>query len=205
MALYGSIDHVKKMLRPDEAAAFKPDADARLVELRTVVSLQIDEETGYAFGGTATPTERTVDGPIDVADDVLLLPTPVRSVTSVAITGPNAATLPSTDWVVWIPNERGGYHALKRIANGWWPTRNGVDRIAVTAVWGNAEPGGAVPGDITYVANYLIAEHFKIEQASPAGFTGPDGATVPIGDPWKKPIVVKVLRKYGAATRFVGF
>ena len=205
MALYGSIEQVKKMLRPVETATFGADADARLTELRKVISAQIEEETGRVFGGSATATLRTVDGPVAVADDVLLLPTPVRSVTSVAIVGTNPATLPGTDWVLWMPDRRGGYHALLRIANGYWPARNGIDRIAVTAVWGDAETGGDVPDDVTYVANYLIAEHFKIEQASPAGFTGPDGATVPVSDPWKKPIVVKVLRKYGAASRFVGF
>lgn len=212
MALYGDTAQVKKMLRPVETAAFGADADARLTELQKVVSLLIEEKTGRIFGGAAVAVARTVDGPVAESDDVLLLPSPVRSVSAVAITGNSPATLtaydPATklgDYLLWMPGRQGDYHALRRVQNGWWPARNGIDRVNVTAVWSDTESGGAVPADVTYVANYLIAELFKAEQASPAGFTGPDGATVPIRNPWTQETVKTVLRKYGGASRIVGF
>jgi hypothetical protein len=204
MTLYGDVDQVKKMLRPTEASSFGADADARLTELRKVVSLALEEKTGRVFGGSAVATARTVDGPPAAPSDVLLLPAPVRSVASVAFVGDAPQTLPSTDYVLWNVGRTGDAHALLRIANGWWPARDGVNRIVVTGVWSDEAPGGAVPDDVTYVANYLIAELFKAEQASPAGFTGPDGATVPIRDPWKNELVKTVVGKYGAR-RIVGF
>lgn len=203
--LYGDIEQVKGMLRPSESASFGGDADARLYALQGAVSLQLEDKTGRVFGGTATATARTVDGRSGYADPVLMLPYPVRSVTTVALIGDYAATLESTDWALWFTDSRGDSHALLRSRSNTWAPKDGVNRIVVTAVWCDTANGGEVPDDVTYAANYCIAELFKAETASPAGFTGPDGATVPVRDPWKHTMVKGVIEKYRVATELFAF
>jgi hypothetical protein len=203
--LYGDLEQVKGMLRPSETAGFGGDAEARLAALQEVVSLLIEEKTGRVFGGTATPTARTIEGPRGAPWDILLLPSPIRSVTSVAIVGSDPVTLDAGDYVLWNVSPQGDAFQLRRVANGYWPIRNGVDRIVVTGVWSDTASGGTVPADIDYIANYIIAERFKSEKASPAGFTGPDGATVPVKDPWRDGMVKAVVEKYAGAKRAVTF
>lgn len=212
MTLYGDTTQVKKMLRPVETSTFGTDADSRLTELQEVVSLLIEEKTGRVFGGTATATARTIDGPPAGRGVVLALPCPVRSVTSVAIVGAISETLTAYDtgtgdgdYLLWNPGRQGDYHALRRVNGGQWPAGDGLTRITITAVWSDTASGGSVPDDITYMANYIISELFKAEQASPAGFTGPDGATVPIRNPWNQDLVKTTIRKYASARRIVGF
>lgn len=212
MTLYGSADQVKKMLRPVETSTFGADADSRLTELQEVVSLLIEEKTGRVFGGTATATARTIDGPAAGRGVILSLPCPVRSVTSVEIVGAISDSLTeyntstgAGEYVLWNPGRQGDYHALRRVNGGQWPARDGLTRITITAVWSDTASGGSVPDDITYMANYVIAELFKAEQASTAGFTGPDGSTVPVRDPWKHPVVVATIKKYASARRIVSF
>jgi hypothetical protein len=205
MAIYGDLEQVKAMLRPTDTAAFSSDALARLSLLQSAVSSQIEDRTGCVFGGTSAPITRTIDGASADWTDVLLLPTPIRSVSGIAIVGDAPEAVSAADYVLWNVDRQGNAHAIRRIQNGAWPLANGVDRIEVTGVWSNTEVGGDVPDDVTYVANYLIAEIFKSEQASPAGFTGPDGATVPIRNPWKTELVAGVIRKYGVARQVVSF
>jgi hypothetical protein len=191
--LYGDIEAVKAMLRPTGSASFNDDADVRLNAIRAFVSQQLEYKTGRIFGGTATPTTRTIQGGLRCADDVLDLSTPVRSVTSVAVVGTSPETVADTDYTLWYGDRRGDYYGIRRTYGARWPMRDGINAVDVTAVWSDEANGGEVPADITYAANYLIAELFKAEQASPAGFTGPDGATVPIRDPWKSSIVCAAI------------
>ena len=203
--LYGDLDQVKAMLRPTGSASFNADADARLAALRAAVSLAIEQKTNRVFGGNATATTRTIDGRPGYADDVLMLPAPIRSVGAVEIVGDYAETLDADAYLPWSVDANGDAHALLRLRGYLWPMRDGVNRIAVTAVWSDEANGGDVPADITYAANYLIAELFKIEQASPAGFTGPDGATIPIRDPWKQEMVKAAIAKHRAAVELLAF
>lgn len=199
--LYGQIEQVKAMLRPDETVTFGSDAESRLGALQVMVSLTIEERTGRVFGGTAADETRVIDGP-EYASDVLLLPVPVRSVTTVAITGADAETLTaynyttnSGDYVLWYADTpNGDYGAIKRFS-GTWPCRTGLSRISIAARWADAANGGTVPDDITYAANWLIAEHYKNEQAARSGMTGPDGATIPLRNPWRHPTVLATLRR----------
>jgi hypothetical protein len=203
--LYGDIETAKAMLRPTGSASFNDDAEVRLAALQAFVSQQLEYKTGRIFGGTATPTTRTVQGNMSCPDEILDLPMPVRSVSAVAITGNSPETVADSDYVLWYGDRLGDYHAIRRTYGSLWPWRNGIDAVAVTAVWSDEANGGAVPDDITYAANYLIAELFKSEQASPAGFTGPDGATVPIRDPWKNSTVTSAIEAHRVNTMFLAF
>jgi hypothetical protein len=73
--------------------------------------------------------------------------------------------------------------------------------VTVTGQWAATDADALVPDDLVYAVDYLVSEHFKIEQASPAGFTGPDGATVPIRNPFKADIWLKVKAKYEVSNR----
>jgi hypothetical protein len=212
MALLGDIEAVKSMLRPTDSAEFSTDADARLALLQSAVTLLFDQKIGRSFGGTATPTARTFDAGLDCSDPTLFLPEPARSISAVAIVGTNPQTLtlydPTTklgDYLPWHVTREGDILAIRIVQNAYWPARTGYDRITVTAVWSDTDNGGGIPDDLNYAANYVISEVFKAEQASPAGFTGPDGATVPVRDPWKNPMVVGTIAKYGGARRIVSF
>jgi hypothetical protein len=74
--------------------------------------------------------------------------------------------------------------ALRRTDYGWWPTV-----VVIVGTWADTDADATVPDDITYAANYLISERFKLEQASPAGQIGPDGSVIPVRNSLKDPLV----------------
>ena len=193
MALYGSTSAVKAMLRADVGSTFNADADTRLTALQKAVSAYIEGETGRTFGTGATSETIVVRTPGNRT--ILLLPKAIRTVTSVTVapewdgsawTGGQALT--SADYVREQVTRTGEALALRREDYGWWPTV-----VVVTGTWADTDADANVPDDITYVANYLMAERFKLEQASPAGQIGPDGSVIPVRNSLKDPLVAARL------------
>ena len=210
MALYGDIATVKKMVRPDEYATFGPDLDDRLTAIQAAISLDLEERTGRVFGVTATDvSEIHWIGPYDS----LVLNRPARSITSIryggTLTGDTmtgGTTVLAADLYTTIRDPRTGYiySVASANANVWsWYlgdplyTQSGHRTpVVVTADFIDTDDDTDVPADVTYAANILILKTYQIENASPAGFTGADGSTMPISDPWKHPSVKAVISKY---------
>lgn len=205
MALYGSVDSAKVLLKAAPNTVFSTDVDARLAALQAVVSSYIEYETGRAFGGgPATATGVVVEAPVSYVYDVpvnastvLFLPKAIRTITAVYFdpewsgTAWSGGTLvPATEYVPVLP-AYDTYGGLASVAGDAW-----AGRYLVVGTWEDTDADSSVPVDITYVANYLIAEAFKAEQTSAAAMAGPDGSTLPLKNPYKNPLVVGVLEKY---------
>lgn len=203
MGLYGSVEAVKQLLRPNEAAVFSEDIDDRLMALQKTVSLLIEHETQRTFG--ATPAAETVIVNAPGTSPILLLPKPARSITSVIVGGTWNGTayadgqlVPITDYLLTQRTALGTYLGVSAV----YPTSYWYGVIAVTGVWDDA-PMGAVPDDVTYIANYLMAEQFKIEEAGPHGIVGSDGQTIQVRKLFSLEIVRKTLDHYRLAPAVV--
>jgi hypothetical protein len=193
MPLYGSPDAVKAILQATEGDVWSATVDARIAELQTLASAIIEERTGAVFlAAPATPTPETVYVETDTPSAKLYLPKGVAVLTTLVA---NA----SWDGAAWsggtiIPNadyrlagfDRSGVYRTVLGVTGLWD-----GGYALTGTWEDQVVG--VPDDITAIANLVIAELFKKEKASPAGFLGPDGAAVPIRDVFKQTEVKLVI------------
>lgn len=210
MPLYGSIAQVKKMLRPSEASTFGTDVDDRLTALQAAVSATLEEELGRSFG---VPASTTTDIVWAGDDPVLVLPRPYRSITEVrencvvsGVTATGGTVISAADYV-YDPydRERGWIYGLRLLLSGRWGRRdeygNPAVPVVVTGYLAAGDDDTAVPDEITYVANYLMLELFKRENASPAGVIGPDGIAAPLRNPYTEPHVVAVLDKHRTRRR----
>ncbi len=193
MALYGSIAATKQLLKADVGSVFNADQDARLVALQTAVSLLIEHETGRTFGTGATTESVVVTAP--GVSPVLVLPKGLRTITTITREGSWTGTaytggtsVLGTIYRKTAIARTGEALSLTTIDGSYW-----VGIYTIVGTWEDTDGDALVPDDITYVANYLMAERFKVEQASPAGFSGPDGAIVPIRNMMKDPIVKSTL------------
>lgn len=193
MPLYGSTAAVKQILQATEGDAWDASTDARLVELQKLASAIIEQETGAVFLAIpAAPTAETVVVDAGNATGTLYLPKGVKTVSGIV----ENPTWDGTAWTEGTAVTTPYYRLAGRSLTGVYRTILGVGRswlgsYAITGVWEDQVAG--VPDDITAVANKIIAELFKKEKASPAGFTGLDGAVVPIRNVLKEPEVVAVL------------
>ncbi len=200
MTLYGDLDHVKRMLRPDGTTSFNADDDVRLALIQTAVSAAMEQRVGRAFGATAEDTTHLLYAG---RSSVLLLPVPARSITSVTVDG----VLIAADRYVPDPVDfaTGLIWGLRLLSWGSWGWIDPVNRptmpVEIVGDFTDSDDDAVIPDDVQYVANFLIAERYKIEGASPAGFTGPDGAVVPIRNAWTDPLVKAVLDKYAGQAR----
>ena len=196
MPLYGSVDAIKAMLRADVGSTFNADQEARIAALRKWASFHIEQETGRTFGVAATSQTVAVDAPGD--SHLLLLPKAVRTVSAVLLapewTGSgwtSGTPLTADDWRFAMVQRTGEALALRRVDAWYWPVL-----VVVTGTWEDADADATVPDEITYVANYLAAERFKVEQASPAGQIGPDGSVLPIRNALSDPLVKSTLEAW---------
>lgn len=184
------------------------DADevkiARLQELDEAVSRTFELKTGRRFGGTATPETRTVDGD---GTGLLVLPTPVRSVSAVSITGTSPlalvvgdGSLASHQVALALPTVNGEWRALRRLDGGTFPwPAYGWSRMAITAVWADAAPGGSVPIEVTEAVTFVLIDQYRLEESSPAGEIGPEGMTIRPRNPWNFELVKTAIAKYQTA------
>jgi hypothetical protein len=190
----------------DASSADDADKIGRLAVLDDEIARLIDIKTGRTFGGTAAPLARVVQLPVSWGNDLLLLPFPIRSASSVVITGDYAETLDSTDYVLTFGTElTGDYHALRRIDGQAWPYNDGRSTLTVTGQWSHDAPGGAVPDEIVAAATFLVVEEWRLRESSPAGQIGPDGLTIIPRNPWGFEIVKTAIDHYGAARSMVTF
>jgi hypothetical protein len=195
MALYGSVAGIKRLLQtnPDGGGSFSTDEEDRITELQAAVSALIESKTGMVFG-TNPATSETIEVEGE-RSSTLFLPKGIRTVTSIT-EGPdwsgsawvNGSLMASDTYRLNAKVNNGAYRQLIRL-NGWWG-----GRYVIVGVWEDQVP--SVPDEITYVANFVSAEIFKGQSASPHGLMGPEGAMVPIRDPWKATEVKDALCRW---------
>lgn len=199
MSVYGDDDIIIQMLGPAEPSdGLSADLEDRVSAMNAVVSGLIDEATGREWiVGAPAPATRTIY-PHGGSSSVLVLPVPAVSISAITVGQQDWAgvlsggvALDTTYWSVALRNRAGEITALRSNAGADWL---GYRVVTITGVW--ADQIQSVPDDIIWVANFVTAERIKQEQASPAGFVGPDGTVAPIRDPWADPQVKAILRRH---------
>lgn len=214
MAIYGSIEAVKQMLRPEDDSTFGDDEDDRLEAIQQAVSSALEQKLdGRTFGAPVADTTKLVyAGPFST----LLLPIPARSITSVTwnptiaggvITGGEAWA--SSLWEHTLVNRYGEIGGLRLLSGGYWGESNAfgqpITPVKIVGDFVDSDADASVPDEITYAVNFLIAEEFKNQNAGPGGSIGPDGNVIYPRNPWKNTLVVEAMNKYRSANRVMVF
>lgn len=205
MSSYTDLVRAKLELGLSDAVDGDDDDITLLGEIDVEISRLFELKCGRVWGGSGSATAKTVDGAAAGWSDVLMLPVPARSITSVAIVGDSPETLASDDWVLWLGTREGDYKAIKRIDGGWFPRRNGIDRVTVTGVWSDTASGVSVPAEIQDACTFVVVETFRQRKSSPSGELGPDGLTIRPRNPWNYQNVIEAIDKYKAARPRVSF
>jgi hypothetical protein len=210
---YSDLSSAKAQLSLNDATEDDAADIALLVAIDAEVSRDLELKTGRKWGGTATPSVRTVDGPVGCwGTDTLLLSEPARSISSIAIVGTLAETLTAYDsgtglgdWIPWHVTKGGDILAVRRVQNGWWPPQDGINRVTITAVWSDDASGVAAPQEIVDAATFVTVETFRQRKSSPTGEIGPDGFTIRPRNPWGFVVVTEAIKRHGAAVPVVSF
>lgn len=205
MSSYTDLVRAKLELGLSDAVDGDDDDITLLGEIDVEISRLFELKCGRVWGGSGSATAKTVDGAAAGWSDVLMLPVPARSITSVAIVGDAAETLTTDDWVAWLGTREGDYKAVKRIDGGVFPRRNGIDRVTVTAVWSDVASGATLPAEIQDACTFVVVETFRQRKSSPSGELGPDGLTIRPRNPWNYQNVIEAIDKYKAARPRVSF
>lgn len=199
MALYGSSDGVKRLLRTDPDQVFSADDDARIAAARAVVSALIDAELGRSFSAVADDPYALLVSAGVYPTERILLPRPARSVAAVLVPeswdGSNWTGV-EIDPSLWIPDlvsPTGGIAAVRSLTGDW-----GYRNLLVEAVWYADDPG-SVPPAIDYAADYLAMRQFRVELSSATGETGPGGATTFQREGWNETTIRRIFDQYRAA------
>lgn len=190
---YGSVADVKELLSATDSTTFGTAETARITDLLPVVSRLIEDDTGAVFG--VSTTETIVVEPDVENGPVLFLPKPIRSVTSItehpdwvsgAWTG--GTVLTTNDYRLAGPRGSGAYGQIVHMTGAWAGT------YVITGVW--EDKVAAVPAEITYAANFIAAEIYKAQSASPHGLLGPELAMVPIRKAFQVDEIRRILDKH---------
>ena len=192
MTVYGSTAGVKGLLESQGSNDWSEPEVARMTSLLATVSALIEHDTGATFGEAAPETiavESLNRG------SLLYLPKGLRSLTSVT---------ESPEWVSGAWSGGTGlttceYRLASHTVDGYWRTLYRVDgywagTYLVTGSWEGTTDD--IPEEINYLANYLSAEIYKKQKASPAGFVGPDGVTVAVRNTFTEPEVKRILDRH---------
>lgn len=193
----GSTEGVQILLQATEGDDWPPDALVRMDVARRLASSTIEEMTGATFylnPADVVPTVKTVEG-VPVGG-TFYLPMGLYSVSGIV---ENPLTWNGSAWSNGTTLTASQYRLAGLSRSGVYRTILGVDhvwggRYVVTGVWEDQVAG--IPNDLHDLANYCAAELYKKHKASPAGFTGPDGATVPIRDVFRETEVKRTIEKY---------
>jgi hypothetical protein len=193
----GSVDGVKMLLQATEGDNWPPDALVRMNVALRLAGSAIEEKTGATFyldPDDAQPEARLIDG-IPVGGK-LFLPVGVYSVDSIVA---NPLTWDGTVWTNGTTLTADQWRLAHQARSGVYRVIVGVDYAfggdyVITGVWEDQVAG--IPDDLHDLTNYIAAELFKKQKASPAGFTGPDQATVPLRDVFKETEVKTTIEKY---------
>lgn len=206
MPTYGDLEHCAKMLRATETWNLGDDITDRLEVIQAAVSLQLEDACGRTWGEPATDTSVLQwVGPFDT----LVLNTPARSITSITTGGTvSGSTMTggtetlAADLANRYVSSDGLIYAISNAVSDPWPSHvnyggyTARTPVLITGDFADSDDDAEVPADVSYAAEYLITELFKQENASPAGFTGPDGSVMPVRNPWKSETVTRVIAKY---------
>jgi hypothetical protein len=193
MALYGDIDHVKRLLAAS-GATYDADHDDRLTAIQAAVSAAIEDDTGRSFGAVAADETVLMWG---ADSDVLILPRPLRTITTLTVGGTveggtmTGGTVYGDDLYIHEIVDRNGLIYALRLTSGW--TWGEGTPITITGDFAGTDDDADVPDDLTYAANRLIAETFKAENLPIVTL---DGEIVPRRNPWTDPIIKAVLTRY---------
>jgi hypothetical protein len=200
-APYGSVAAVKELLQATGGDVWDVAATNRMTTLLDVVSARIEFETGKRFGVTPLTTQTFV---VEAAppNRLLFLPIGLRTLASIN----HSATWDGTAWTggVVVPTTQyrlpdvpagGVSQAITAMAGAW------SGSYLVSGTWENEELD--VPPGITYLANYITAEIWKKQGASPAGFVGIDGAVAPIRNVFAEQEVKDILGDYRIHARLL--
>ncbi len=195
---YGDSAKITAMLTTS-GTTYDANHNARLDALNVTISLLMDEALGRTFGATAA--DQTVlfwakDS------DVLVLPRPIRTITSVTVGGTVAGstmtggTVYNTSlWTPSITDPSGQIYAIRLLSGGWWG--DGMP-VQIVGQWAAVDNDAEPPDDLIYAVNYLVVESFKRENTS---VVTDDGVVVPRRDPWDDPIVKRVIDKYSVSNK----
>lgn len=197
MPAYADLDSVRRILQLEDA--WEPEADdanARLTALNAALSAAFDAKCGRTFGTGGTAATRDVWAP-DPPSDTLPLPgAGIVSLSGVTVdpswTGAawvGGYALPAAEVLPTMQDVTGAYLALRRPLGWRW-----TGLVRVTAVWRDST--GGPPADVVEALNFLVAEEYKAERASPESMTGPDGMSIPTRNPWKFERVRAVIDAY---------
>jgi hypothetical protein len=199
MAAYGDDATILQMLGPDEATAgFQSNLEDRVSAMNVVVSALVEEQTGRTWIDIPPVASARRVYQSRGQSNVLVLPTPAASITSMTVDQRDEAGVVSEgealDESYWTVSNRNSRGEITAIRTGYWANWLGYSAITITAVWADTIEG--VPADIVWAVNFITAERIKQEQASPAGFIGPDGTVAPIRDPWNDPQVKAIIARH---------
>ena len=210
MPLYGSLAAVTSMMRPNETTAYGADITARLTAIRAAVSAQLESKLGRTFGAIAADTSVLIWAG---SSDILLLPRPARSITSVTVAGTVTAgtmtggTAYATNLWTFAPYDVDDalIYGLRLLSGGWWgsSTISGYPSVPVVVVgdFTDTDDDATVPDDVTYAANVLILRTLQRESTGVAGVSGEDGSFQSPLDPWNDPIVRRAIDRYRLSSR----
>jgi len=202
---YANLDAAMHDIGLSDTSADDADAIGRLAQLDDEIARMIDLKTGRTFGGTAADADRVILLPRSYGNRMLVLPFPIRAVTSVVVTGDAARVYATTDYTLALPTElTGDYHGLW-LLESTWPANDGRSTLTITGEWSDHAPGGAVPDEIIAAATFLVVEEWRLRQSSPAGEIGPDGMTIMPRNPWRFEVVKTAIDHYGAALSMASF
>lgn len=205
MALYGSKQGAEDLLRGAPNISIGPMFDARFPGIQAAVSAALEAELGRSFGeGPAAPEARVImAGPYT---SVLLDP-PATSITAIQRYGTYDGTIytggvamSAGDWVADPIDRYGTILGIRLGYGGIWGYADRYGRpatpILITGTWADQPAEAEPPAEITYIANFLIAEQYKNNTASPAQSIGPNGEYVPPRNPWKDELVKRTIDRY---------
>lgn len=192
MASYADLEKAQRELGLDPTNAAHADDLLMLQAIDEEISRVWDEKAGW----TALAATRTFIPLYDRAGH-LILPTPVRSVSAVAITGDAAETLAVGDWVLTTVTAGGVAYGLERLDGGGWPVDTRRSSVAITADWTDTVPTD-VPAAVTDAVTFVTIETYRQRKTAPTGEIGPDGFTIRPRNPWAFEVVKQALTTYGA-------
>lgn len=191
---YGSTAGVQDLLSASGSSETWSEPElARMGSLLATVSALIESDTGATFGEAAPETIAVESS--GWTKPLLYLPKGLRSLTSVT----ESPEWENGAWSGGTVLSNSQYRLASHTVDGYWRTLYRTDgywagTYLVTGSWEGTTDD--IPEEINYLANYLSAEIFKKQKASPAGFVGPDGATVAVRNTFNEPEVKRILDRH---------
>lgn len=185
---YADLTTVKQML-----GLTGTSADARLTLLDDAVSALLDDVLGRTYGaGAATAETRVVF--YAGTSDLLALPQPLRSLTTIAYGG----TWDGSAWDGEDTLTSDEYELRTDTRGDIWGIRlhaSGAVEYRITGVW--ADQVQPVPDAIAEAAAVLVAGHYKRDEAGPSGnIIGPDEMPITPSNPWQDERVKRAIHAY---------